>query len=120
MVEAVETMDGWYRLHDMRSIDWQAWKQATNEEREKALQEFQNKLAEWEKTKEQEKGSHLLHQVIGHKADFMFMLLRPTVKELIKMEYAIETSAMGEFHFRSLSYLSVIKLSKYRPQKDDV
>lgn len=120
MVEAVETMDGWYSLHDMRSIDWQAWKQATNEEREKALQEFQNILAGWEQTEKEEKGSHVLHQVIGHKADFMFMLLRPTMEELIEMENAIEKSAMGEFLFRTHSYFSVIELSKYRPQKDDV
>src|SRR5699024_6729596 len=33
---------------------------------------------------------------------------------------AIEKSAMGEFLFRTHSYFSVIELSKYRPQKDDV
>src|SRR5699024_9368090 len=70
--------------------------------------------------RERRKGSHVLHQVIGHKADFMFMLLRPTMEELIEMENAIEKSAMGEFLFRTHSYFSVIELSKYRPQKDDV
>src|SRR5690625_2310707 len=94
MVEAVETMDGWYSLHDMRSIDWQAWKQATNEEREKELQEYQDILAGWEQTEKEEKGSHVLHQVIGHKADFMFMLLRPTMEELIEMENEHKVSFM--------------------------
>lgn len=24
--EAVETLDGWYCLHDFRSVNWSAWK----------------------------------------------------------------------------------------------
>jgi len=120
MVEAVETMDGWYCLHDMRTIDWHAWRQATNDERTNALTEFQLLLTSWEQVEQDKQGSHVLHQVIGHKADFMLMLLRPTIEDLIEMKNAINKSAMGEFLIQTHSNFSVIELSKYRPEKDGI
>lgn len=120
MVEAVETMDGWYALHDMRLIDWNAWKKATESDRKKALTELKNILASWENVEKEEKGSHVLYQIIGQKADIMLMLLRPTIEELSKMEMEINKSAMGEFLIPAHSHFSVIELAKYRPQKDGV
>lgn len=29
MVETVETFDGWYALHDFRTIKWEKWQQAS-------------------------------------------------------------------------------------------
>ena len=29
MSEAVQTLEGWYALHDFRLIDWNAWHAAT-------------------------------------------------------------------------------------------
>jgi len=120
MVEAVETMDGWYSLHDMRSIDWKAWKKATPSERDKAIQELKQILNSLEQVEDEEKGSHAFYQVIGQKADLMFMLLRPTMEELTKIETKINKSAMGDYLIPKYSYVSVIELSKYRPQKDGV
>lgn len=120
MVEAVETMDGWYCLHDMRSIDWGAWKAATSDERQQAVTEFQHILAAWEQVEKDENGSHVLYQVIGQKADLMLMLLRPTMESLTEMETEINKSAMGDFLIPTYSHVSVIELAKYRPQKDGV
>src|SRR5690625_1211807 len=120
MVEAVETMDGWYCLHDTRAIDWSAWKLATSDERKNAIDELRHIVTKWEQVENEEKGSHVVHQVIGQKADLMFMLLRPTVEELIKMENDLNKSAMGEFLIPTHSHFSVIELSKYQPQKDGV
>jgi hydrogen peroxide-dependent heme synthase len=36
MSQAVQTLEGWYVLHDFRSIDWNAWKSLTQEERDQA------------------------------------------------------------------------------------
>jgi len=44
MVETVETYDGWYSLHDFRTIDWEKWQAATDTDREKALHEFHTLL----------------------------------------------------------------------------
>src|SRR5699024_3854656 len=97
MVKAVKTMDGWYCLHDMRRLDWKAWKRATDEERHKALSDFKQVLTSWENVEKEEKGSHALYQVIGQKADLMFMLLRPTMEELTNIETKLNKSAMGDY-----------------------
>lgn len=120
MVEAVETMDGWYALHDMRSIDWKAWKRATPSERAQALNEFKQILQSLEDVEKEEKGSHVLYQVIGQKADLMLITLRPTMEELTDIENKLNKSAIGDYLIPTYSYFSVIELAKYRPQKDGV
>ena len=40
MNEAAMTLDGWYCLHDFRSIDWASWKLVSAEERQQATEEF--------------------------------------------------------------------------------
>lgn len=117
MVEAVETMDGWYCLHDMRSIDWTAWKGASSEKRQSAIKEFEGLLTAWEAVEAAENGSHVVYKVIGQKADLMFMFLRPTMEEISDLETAINKSTFAEFLLPAHSFVSVIELSKYQPQK---
>jgi hydrogen peroxide-dependent heme synthase len=119
MVEPVETMDGWYSLHDFRTIDWTSWKLASEEERKEAITDIQQLLAEWDETEEANNGSHVLYNIIGQKADLMFMFLRPTTNELAAIETAINKSKMGEFLIPAHSYFSVVELSKYRPYKEE-
>src|SRR5690625_5714454 len=69
MVEAVETMDGWYSLHDLRTMDWTSWKLTTSEARQEAITEFENLLDEWDAVEEREEGSHVMYNVIGQKAE---------------------------------------------------
>ncbi len=120
MVEAVETMDGWYSLHDLRTIDWTSWKLATTEERNKAIASFKALLEKWDEVEAEDKGSHVLYQVVGQKADFMFMFLRPTMEEIASMETELNKSPMGDFLLPAYSFVSVIELSKYQPQKDGI
>ena len=40
MNEAAITLDGWYALHDFRSMDWASWKLVSAEERQAAIEEF--------------------------------------------------------------------------------
>jgi len=47
MSEAAQTLDGWYSLHDLRAMNWSAWKALSSDERQTAIYEFQqfiNKL----------------------------------------------------------------------------
>lgn len=120
MVEAVETMDGWYALHDLRSVDWNSWKLASEAERQEAIDGFDKLLSKWEAVEEEKKGSHVLYQVVGQKADLMFMFLRPTTNELTDIETEFNKSKFAEFLIPTHSYVSVIELAKYRPQKDGV
>ncbi|HLS59941.1 MAG TPA: hydrogen peroxide-dependent heme synthase [Virgibacillus sp.] len=120
MVEAVETMDGWYSLHDLRTMDWTSWKLATSEERQEAITEFENLLDEWDAVEEREEGSHVMYNVVGQKADFMFMFLRPTMEELAELETAFNKTSFATFLIPAYTHLSVVELSKYQPQKDGV
>lgn len=118
-VEAVETLDGWYSLHDLRLIDWNAWKKASKKVRQTAIKEFHQLYAKWNKTEANHKGSQVMYQVIGQDADLMFMFLRPTMEELAELETTLNKSILGEFLIPAYSHLSVIEISKYRPDVDE-
>ncbi|GAA0436080.1 heme-dependent peroxidase [Lentibacillus halophilus] len=111
--EAVKTLDGWYCLHDMRTVDWTSWKMASREDRDEAIQEFKQLLTDWEEVEQAENGSHVLYQVLGHKADMMFMILRPSLNELTDVETAFNKSKLAEFLQPVYSYVSVVEMSQY-------
>ena len=120
MVEAVETMDGWYSLHDLRTINWSKWKQAPKEKQQQAIDEFQKLLMTWDKIEKEKNGSHCMYQMVGQKADLMFMILRPTMKDITEAETALNKTILAEFLIPSYSHVSVVELAKYRPQKDGI
>src|SRR5699024_3906303 len=114
-VEAVETIDGWYSLHDLRSIDWASWKNASQEVRDRAIKEFHALYTEWNKVETDGNGSQVMYQVVGQDADLMFMFVRPTMEELADIETTLNKTILGEFLLPTYSHLSVIDISKYRP-----
>lgn len=120
MAEPVKTFDGWYSLHDFRSIDWISWKLATEEERTEAVNEFIELFNEWNEVEERKEGSHAFYKIIGQKADFLFMILRPTVEELNDIETKINKSKLGDYLIPAHSYVSVIEISRYQPEKPGV
>ena len=119
MVKPVETIDGWYCLHDLRKIDWAKWKKASQEEREEALQEFQSLLSDWDKVAEAREGSHALYTIMGQKADIILMILRPTMDELGEIELRFNKSKLAEYTIPSYSYVSVVELSTYTAKETD-
>lgn len=40
MIEAALTLEGWYALHDFRSLNWTAWTAADDEERAVAWKNY--------------------------------------------------------------------------------
>src|SRR5699024_3909378 len=120
MVEAVETMDGWYSLHDFRTIDWTKWKQASEETRKQALEEFNSLIDTSNKGEGNAAGSQCAYPIVGQKAAILTMILRPTMTGLAAVEPALHTTLSAEFLIPSYSHVSVVELAKYRPQKDGV
>lgn len=120
MVEAVETMDGWYSLHDLRKVDWSKWKMTSKEKKDEAIKEFIDLLAEWDKVEKNTEGSHCLYQMVGQKADLMLMILRPTMHELATAETKLNKTKFADFLIPAYSHVSVVELAKYRPQQDGV
>ncbi|MCD5324011.1 MULTISPECIES: hydrogen peroxide-dependent heme synthase [Pontibacillus] len=119
MPEAVETLDGWYCLHDLRSIDWTSWKHASSDERESAIEEFHQLLEKWNQTEQNKEGSHALYTVVGQKADFILMILRPTMEELNAIETEFNKTKLAEYTKPSYSYVSVVELSTYMARGKD-
>ena len=113
MSEAVETLDGWYALHDLRAMDWGAWKKLSSDERQAAIHEFLAFIEKLNKAKEGHRGSHALYTIIGQKADFMLMILRPTMLELNELETEFNKLTIAEYTIPTYSYLSVTELSNY-------
>ncbi|ALC88654.1 heme peroxidase [Bacillus sp. FJAT-18017] len=113
MSEAAQTLDGWYCLHDFRSVDWTTWKMTPADERQAAINEFMGLVEKWNATQESKDGSHALYTVVGQKADFMMMILRPTMEELNEIETEFNKSKLAEYTIPAHSYVSVVELSNY-------
>jgi peroxiredoxin len=115
MSEAAQTLEGWYCLHDFRSVDWSAWKTLTSDERQAAIHEFLAIVEKWQATEDKKEGSHAIYTVVGQKADLMFMILRPTMEELNEIETELNKTKLAEYLIPAYSYVSVVELSNYLP-----
>lgn len=113
MSEAVQTLEGWYALHDFRLIDWNAWKSASPEQRMAAENELAAFLQQWQQIENDKKGSTAVYSIVGQKADFLCMHLRETLEELNELENAFNKSAFAEFTIPVYSYVSIVELSSY-------
>ncbi|SFE83435.1 chlorite dismutase [Bacillus sp. OV194] len=118
MSEAAQTLEGWYCLHDFRKMDWVSWKAISSDEREAAIKEFMTFLEKWEGVEARKEGSHALYSIVGQKADFMLMLLRPTMEDLNEIENAFNKTAFAQYTLPAYSYVSVVELSNYNPSND--
>lgn len=118
MSEAPQTLDGWYILHDFRKMDWAAWKELSDDERKVATEELLAFLDEWETVKKNREGEFALYSIVGQKADFVMMHLRPTMQELNDIENAFNKSTFAQFTIPTYSYVSVTELGNYLPDKD--
>ncbi|MFS1516974.1 hydrogen peroxide-dependent heme synthase [Bacillus sp. SCS-151] len=119
MSEAAKTLDGWYCLHDLRAIDWSSWKRLTSDERQTAIHEFVGLLEKWGLVEENQQGSHAFYSIVGQKADFMLMILRPTMEEINEIENAFNKTKLAEYTIPTYSYVSVVELSNYLPADED-
>lgn len=113
MSEAAQTLDGWYVLHDLRSIDWQAWNAASPAEKDTALNELSKLVSDWEAVEARKEGSLAIYSVVGQKADLIFMHLRETLEELNAIENAFNRSSFAKYTLKEYSYVSVVELSNY-------
>lgn len=111
MSEPVETLDGWWALHDLRAIDWEGWRARSPGERATALSEaqafFENAL------KPETAGSSGLYHVVGQKGDLLQIHFRPSLDELLELESAFDRAALAGVLRPRMSYLSVVELSTY-------
>jgi len=107
------TAEGSYVLHDFRTVDWDAWRDAPERERERAVESGRAFLADAEAAADADGGESAVYAVLGHKADFVVVHLRPTMADLDRLERSFEDTAFAAFTERATSYVSVTEASGY-------
>jgi chlorite dismutase len=107
------TLEGWYALHDFRTINWPGWKSLSAAEREMATEELMSLVREWAQTEEEKRGSTALYSIVGQKADLVIVHLRETLEELGELETKLNKSAIGDVLDPAYSYVSIVELSSY-------
>ncbi|PSQ46932.1 hypothetical protein BRD15_08005, partial [Halobacteriales archaeon SW_6_65_15] len=96
--------EGWYVLHDFRTVDWDAWRTAPERERRAALEEGVSFLRDRVDVTDAEAGSSAVFSILGHKADLLIVHFRPTMADLDTAERAFEATAFAEYTEQSSSY----------------
>lgn len=119
MNEAAITLDGWYVLHDFRTMDWPSWKLISKEERQAAVNEFLTFLERMQEADDAKTGSHAFYTIVGQKADFMLMTLRPTMDEIQQLEAEFNKLTIADYTIPAYSYVSVVELSNYLAGESD-
>ncbi|EAC7884184.1 hydrogen peroxide-dependent heme synthase [Listeria monocytogenes] len=113
MNEAVKTLDGWFCLHDFRSIDWAAWRELNPSNQELMLNELSHFLSDMEITKNIGEGEHTIYSILGQKADLVFFTLRDSLEALNEVENRFNKLAIADYLLPTYSYISVVELSNY-------
>ena len=113
------TEEGWYALHDFRTVDWDAWRSAPERRRQRATEEgvayleSHAALEDVDDPGEFGGGATAVYTIVGHKADIMVLHLRQSVAHLETAERQFEGTAFAEFTEQTSSYLSVTEASGY-------
>ena len=113
MVAAPPTDEGWFVLHDFHTVDWDAWRDAPERDREAALDDAESFLQHREALARADEGDSAVFSITGHKADLMFVHFRESLDELDRIERSFEQTALAEYTEQSHSYVSVVEISGY-------
>ncbi len=101
------TLEGASVLHQMFRVRWPAWKAATENRRQDALQEACAAFTGMEQSQT------ALFSLLGHKGDLMLLHFRPSFDELNQAELCVTQLQLAEFLEPTTSYLSVVELGLY-------
>lgn len=113
MSEVAQTLEGWYSLHDFRSINWHVWSNMPPEDRNAALKQYHELVQKWQNTQESKEGSTAIYSIVGQKADLMFMHLRESLEELQQLETEFNKTLLASALMPAYSYVSIVELSNY-------
>ena len=102
-----ETLEGWSVLHLMYRIRWDRLRERTSDDRERMAAEAVQALAV------PDAGSTAVVQVLGHKADLMFISFRRSFDELARAQLALSQSELHDALEPTSSYVSVLELGMY-------
>jgi chlorite dismutase/heme-degrading monooxygenase HmoA len=110
------TEEGWYAMHDFRRIDWDAWRDASDRTRQRALDEAVDHTQARLAVEDADDGASALYSVLGEGADLLFVHLRPTSAHIGALERQFELTEFAGFTERTDSFVSVTEASGYSEQ----
>jgi chlorite dismutase len=102
-----ETLEGWSVLHLMFRVRWDRLRDRSRAERERLAAEAVCALAV------PDAGSTAIVQVLGHKADLMFICFRRSFDELAQAQLALSQTELHDVLEPTTSYVSVVELGMY-------
>ena len=119
--EPPETEEGWYALHDFRTIDWDAWREAPEALCERAIEEGIDYLASHAALEDidTDDGVSAVFSVLGHEADLMTLHLRPSMADIEVAERRFEHTSFADFTTHTGSFVSVTEASGYTTDLND-
>ncbi len=115
--EAPPTDEGWYALHDFRTIEWDDWTEASEREQSVSIDEGKEYLRDVIAVADAEEGASVAYAIIGHKADILIIHLRPSLASLEQLEREFEQTAFSRFTNQIDSFVSVTEVSGYTSQE---
>jgi chlorite dismutase len=105
-----ESLDSWWILHRMFSVDRLSFDQLPAQERAEIVREAVAALEPLKKSSETDLG---LAQMVGHKADFMLTHYSKTYEGLAHAQVILDKLRISNFLISASSYVSILELGLY-------
>ena len=102
-----ETLDGWSVLHLMYRVRWDRLRGRSDADRSRMAEEVVSALAV------PDAGSTAFVQLLGHKADVMFVCFRRGFEALAEAQLALSRTELHDSLDATYSYVSVVELGMY-------
>lgn len=113
MSEAAELLHGWYSIHDFRNFDRQLYLKSSSDEKAAFRNALMGFWEENQKCQAEKKGSFAVYEIVGHKADLLFLTLRPQCEDLTALKRKMASWPLASTFTSSFSYFGVVELSNY-------
>ena len=113
MAEVPPTEEGWFVLHDLRTVDWDAWRAAPERDRERAVADGTEFLRDAVAVADANEGHTFVTSVVGDGADLMLVHMRPSLDDVSALERRFESTELARFLDRADSHVSVTEVSGY-------
>ena len=103
-----ETLEGWSALHLMYRVRWDRLRQLSSADRTRLADDAARALAV-----PADAGSTAFVQVLGHKADLMFICFRRGFEQLAEAQLALSRTELHDLLEPTSSYVSIVELGMY-------
>lgn len=119
MAEAPHTLEGWYVLHDFRRIQWAAWRDLDAAEQQAITEELRTTFLDPIDSYAGE-GYSAWFAIGGHKADLLFLHLRPTLDDVLQLELTLNVSRLARYLTQPLAFVSITEFGHYTERPENV